>query len=138
MKAERCISYLTIENKGGIPTEMRAKLSDWIFGCDVCQEVCPFNARALEARWPEFRPERGAGPWVSLQEIFEIENQATFQKKFGHTPLSRPKRRGLRGDACVAAGNSGDRSLVPFLEKFAGDADPLLKDHALWALSQLS
>jgi epoxyqueuosine reductase len=138
LKSDKCISYLTIENKGWIPREMRARMSDWIFGCDVCQEVCPFNARAYQTRWPEFESTHGVGPWMSLQGIFSVGDQPSFKKKWGHTPLSRSKRRGLVRNACVAAGNSGDESLVPSLRGLIDDAEPLVRGHAVWALAQLA
>lgn len=137
LRANKCISYLTIENKGSIPIEMRAQLGDWLFGCDVCQEVCPFNARSFETRWPELKADRGVGPWVPLQEILELPVE-NFKARFGNTPLSRPKRRGLVRNACVAAGNSGDGSLAPALEKLISDPEPLVREHAAWALERLS
>jgi epoxyqueuosine reductase len=137
LNAERCIAYQTIENKGMIPREMRPSMGDWLFGCDVCQEVCPFNARAFETRWPEFKPEEGVGPWVSLSDIFHIANQAAFKEKWGHTPLSRPKRKGLVRNACIVAANSKCENLVPDIENLLLDGEPIIRAHALWALSQL-
>ena len=138
VKSERCISYLNIENKGWIPTEMRPRLSDWIFGCDVCQEVCPFNARAFKSRWPEFESDQGAGPWVSLKEMLSIPDQPAFKKRWGHTPLARPKRRGLLRNALVVAGNSRDGNLIPSILALLEDSEPILRGHAFWALNQLS
>ncbi len=138
LKSEKCISYLTIENKGWIPREMRTSIGDWIYGCDVCQDVCPFNARAKETTWPEFQADKGVGPWMSLKEIFSLTDQAGFKKQWGHTPLVRAKRKGLVRNACVVAGNSGDESLAPVLENLLGDAEPLVRGHAAWALSRLA
>ncbi|MCG3204533.1 MAG: Epoxyqueuosine reductase [Elusimicrobia bacterium] len=138
LRAEKCISYLTIENKGAIPLDLRSKMGDWIFGCDICQEVCPFNAAAFETRWPEFKADQGVGPWISLKEIFEMDNETKFKNRLSVTPLSRPKRRGLIRNACVVAGNSGDRSLIPALRKLAMDSEQLIAEHAAWALERLA
>lgn len=138
LRADKCIAYLTIENKGWIPIEMRPRIGDWIFGCDVCQDVCPFNARAFETRWPEFRAENGAGAWVSLKDILSVPDPRAFKAKWGRTPFSRAKRKGLLRNACVVAGNSGDDRLLPFLEPLRQDPEPLLRGHALWAMSRLA
>ncbi|OVE77341.1 tRNA epoxyqueuosine(34) reductase QueG, partial [bacterium F11] len=138
LQSDRCISYLTIENKGFIPREMRSKLDDWIFGCDVCQDVCPYNTKAFETRWPEFQANRGTGPWISLREIFEVGDQATFKKKWGLTPLNRAKRKGLLRNACVVAGNSEEDNLVPYLINLLDDPEPMVRGHALWGLSKLT
>lgn len=138
LRADKCIAYLTIENKGAIPAAMRPRLGDWLFGCDVCQDVCPFNARAIETRWPEFRADRGAGAWIALPEVLSISDQAQFVKKWGGSPLSRAKRRGLVRNACVAAGNSSDETLVPFLIPLLTDAEPIVRSHAAWAVNRLA
>jgi epoxyqueuosine reductase len=128
---------LTIENKGWIDRGLRPLMRDWIFGCDVCQEVCPYNARAFETKWPEFSPSNGAGAWISLVEVLSSD-EATFRARWGHTPLSRPKRRGLIRNACVVAGNSGDDALVPSLRSLLRDPEPIIRGHAFWGLSQLN
>ena len=135
LDARKCISYLTIENKGWIDRDRRSQMGDWIFGCDVCQEVCPFNARALETKWPEFAPSQGAGAWVSLREVLGSDEKS-FRARWGHTPLSRPKRRGLVRNACVVAGNSGDETLVENLFALLSDGEPVIRGHALWALAR--
>ncbi len=137
LRSDKCIAYLTIENKGSIPVDMRDKLGDWIFGCDVCQDVCPFNARAYETRWPEFLPDRGVGAWVSLEEILGVPDQKKFKEKWGRTPFSRAKRKGLIRNACVAAGNSGDKNLLQPLKFLEQDAEPVVREHAAWAIRQL-
>ena len=111
-------------------------MGDWLFGCDVCQEVCPYNARAMETKWPEFAPSQGAGAWVSVAEVLACD-EASFRATWGHTPLSRSKRRGLVRNACVVAGNGGDASLVNTLVPLLDDAEPIVRGHALWALNQL-
>jgi epoxyqueuosine reductase len=137
LNAGRCISYLTIENKGPIARELRAAVGDWIFGCDLCQDVCPFNARAFDTRWPELRAERGAGAWLGLDDVLRLD-AAAFKARFAETPLARSKRRGLLRNACVVAGNSGDERLAPSLEDLTADREPLARGHALWALARLS
>jgi epoxyqueuosine reductase len=137
LDAQKCIAYLTIENKRWVDRSMREKMGDWVFGCDKCQDVCPFNARALESRWPEFRAERGVGPWIRLSDILSTKTTAEFKARWGHTPLSRPKRYGLVRNACIAAGNSQDESLVPVLEDLLSDDEAVVRGHALWALSRL-
>ncbi len=137
LNANKCISYLTIENKGWIPAEMRAAVGDWIFGCDICQDVCPFNARAFDTRWPELRAERGAGAWLKIDEILGLD-AAGFKARFGATPLSRSKRRGLVRNACVVAGNSGDASLSAPLESLLSDGEPVIRGHALAGLARLA
>jgi epoxyqueuosine reductase len=149
--ANFCISYLTIENKGGIPVELRAKLGQWVFGCDICQEVCPYNQRPPETPWPEFRPESGAGHYLYLPDLLSIKDEVQFHARFGHTPLRRPKRRGLLRNGLVVLGNelsklrsaSSDRGdemipqVVAQLRAFiAGEEDPMLREHAEWALNQ--
>src|SRR5207248_3254981 len=128
---------LTIENKGEIPIALRSSVGDWVFGCDVCQDVCPFNARAFETRWPEFRADHGASAWVSLKEILSVADEAELKQRWGHTPFRRAKRRGLLRNACVAAGNSGDASLIPVLENLLKDPEPLVRNHAEWGRAQL-
>lgn len=137
LNANKCIAYLTIENKGAVPREMRPPMGDWVFGCDVCQDVCPFNARAKETQWPEFNADRGVGPWISLREILDIPDPSAFKNKWGKTPLSRAKRQGMIRNACVAAGNSGQESMVPLLRNCAADDNPMIRGHAVWALSRL-
>ena len=137
LNANKCISYLTIENKGWIAREMRAGVGDWIFGCDICQDVCPFNARAFDTRWPELRAERGAGAWISVGDVLSL-GAREFNQRFGPTPLSRAKRRGLVRNACVVAGNSGDDALSPALETLLADAEPVVRGHALDGLARLS
>jgi len=87
----KCIAYLTIENKGWVPRDIRPALSDWVFGCDICQDVCPFNSSAYDTRWPEFRADRGVGPWVSLKEILSVPDQPSFKKKWGGDAIQPPQ-----------------------------------------------
>lgn len=137
LNSSKCISYLTIENKGWIPIEIREKIGDWIFGCDLCQDVCPFNTLPFETRWPELKSDQGVGAWIDLKKIFNLKDQSQFKTEFSGTPLLRSKRKGLVRNGLVVAGNSGDQSLIPFVENLIDDAEPLVRAHALWAYSKL-
>jgi len=138
LDSRRCISYLTIENKGVIPRELRKGLGEWIFGCDVCQDVCPFNRFSSDTLWPELRPEAGAGPRLNLVELLSIATDAEFRARFRGTPLTRPKRKGLLRNAAVVAANVGCTAAVTALvERIEHDQEPLIRSHSLWALSQL-
>ncbi|MDQ4127826.1 MAG: tRNA epoxyqueuosine(34) reductase QueG, partial [Actinomycetota bacterium] len=137
--ARLCISYLTIENKGEIPRGLRKQVGDRVFGCDVCQEVCPYNkTRASRSRWPEFSAEAGAGPYLEIEDILGIRTDEEFEGRFEGTPLTRPGRAGLLRNCCVAAGNLRLRSAVPALVRALGeDPSPLVRGHAAWALGEI-
>ncbi|OGR87737.1 MAG: hypothetical protein A3A86_02590 [Elusimicrobia bacterium RIFCSPLOWO2_01_FULL_60_11] len=138
LDARRCISYWTIENKGGIPVDMRAGIGDWIFGCDICQEVCPYNGLSRDTKWKDFLPQAGAGPHLSLLEMLSMGSDEEFKKRFAGTPIMRAKRMGLLRNACVVAGNQRFKEAGPALEKIEKGRDPLLAEHARWALAVLS
>jgi len=139
LDSRRCISYLTIENKGAIPRELRAGMGEWLFGCDICQEVCPFNRFAADTNWQEFRPEYGAGQKLDLVDLLSIDSDEAFRARFKGTPLTRPKRRGLLRNAAVVAANIGCTAAVPvLLERVSHDPEPLIRSHALWALAHLA
>jgi epoxyqueuosine reductase len=137
--ARLCISYLTIENKGGIPRGLRKALGDWTFGCDVCQEVCPYNKRkATRTRWPEFSAGSGTGPYLKITEALGIRTDEEFKDRFGETPLTRPGRAGLLRNCCVAAGNLKLREAIPALVRaLREDTSPLVRGHAAWALGEI-
>jgi epoxyqueuosine reductase len=138
LDSRKCISYLTIENKSAIPLELRPGVGDWIFGCDVCQDVCPFNRFASQTKWPEFQPEAGAGPRLDLVEVLSIAGDEQFRERFRGTPLTRPRRRGLLRNAAIVAANVGAIGAVPSLiDRIETDPEPLIRSHALWALGQL-
>ena len=99
LDANRCISYLTIENKAEIPEELKSKLNGWVFGCDICQEVCPYNARSKPTAVKDFRPEEGVGPWLDLEKVAALKSDVEFRAAFKDTPLLRPKRTGLQRNA---------------------------------------
>jgi epoxyqueuosine reductase len=138
LDSRRCISYLTIENKGMIDRDLRQGLGEWIFGCDVCQEVCPFNRFSSDTAWPELQPESGAGSRLDLAEILSISTDEEFRARFRGTPLLRSKRRGLLRNAAVVAANIGCTAAVPALvDRILNDPEPLIRSHAFWALSRL-
>jgi epoxyqueuosine reductase len=136
LDASRCISYLTIELKGPIRGELRPKTGDWVFGCDVCQQVCPWNQRFAK---PEGDP--AFAPWPSVPRpnlISEITLTAQeFNLKFKGSPVKRAKRRGYLRNVAVALGNTGDAQAVPALVKALRDGEPFVRGHAAWALGQI-
>ncbi len=138
LDSRKCISYLTIENKGEIPRELRARVGEWVFGCDVCQDVCPFNRFASDTAWPELRPEAGVGARLDLAELLSLATNEQFRARFRGSALLRPKRRGLLRNAAIVAANIGATRAVPALvERIESDPEPLIRSHALWALAQL-
>jgi epoxyqueuosine reductase len=137
LDARRCLSYLTIELRSSIPRELRPLLGNHIFGCDVCQEVCPWNRRlARPTVEPAFqpRPDQVAPSLLSLLSLTEAE----FQARFAGTSIMRTKRRGLLRNVAVALGNSGDPAAVPALTQALADPEPLVREHVAWALGQLN
>ncbi len=137
--ARLCISYLTIENAGEIPRELREKVGDWAFGCDICQEVCPYNKRkAQRSRWPEFSEEAGTGPYLDIASVLAIRGEEEFEERFAGTPLTRPGRAGMLRNCCVSAGNQRRPEYVPHLAGcLAEDESALVRGHAAWALGRI-
>jgi epoxyqueuosine reductase len=133
--ATRCISYLTIELRGPIPHELRPMLGDRVFGCDVCQDVCPWNRATRPAGWPELigPPEAALPP---LADLLALDDEA-FRARYRHTPLWRTKRRGLLRNAAVALGNVGTIADLPALARALSDPEPLVRGHAAWAIGQI-
>lgn len=136
LDARRCISYLTIELRGPIPDDLRSDLGAWAFGCDVCQEVCPWNRKAPAGREPLSQP-RPELESLDLVEVLGMDD-AEFRRRFRHTALWRTKRRGLLRNAAMVLGNIGDRSALPVLEKALGDSEPLVREAAQWAVEQIT
>ncbi len=134
LDARKCISYLTIETKTAFPLELRGKVGDWLFGCDVCQDVCPWNRNAGE-RATAFPadPTLAALDAIAVLELTDEE----FRRRFRATPLARPKRNGLRRNAAFVLGNTGDTHALPALECAAKDPDPTVRDAAEWAKFQI-
>jgi len=135
LDATRCISYLTIEKRGEIPEELRAGMGRHVFGCDICQDVCPWNRKAPAGKEPELspRPELVSPPLGWLGEITQEE----FAEKLSGSPVRRAKFSGLRRNVVFAMGNSGQPRFVPVLEKLSNDTDPVVAEHAKWALQRL-
>jgi epoxyqueuosine reductase len=135
LDATRCISYLTIELREAMPEDLRAGIGDWLFGCDVCQEVCPWNRRAPESPEPAFQPADGANP-VDLLPLFAMSDEE-FRARFRRTPLWRSKRRGILRNAAIVLGNQRCQNAVPALERGLHDAEPLVREACAWALEQI-
>jgi len=133
--AGRCISYLTIENKGEIPPELRAKTGEWVFGCDICQMVCPWNGRGERGPDPAFEPRPDVPAPDLISEIALTPQE--FNRRFKDSPVQRARRRGYRRNVAVALGNSGHPAALPALEKAARDKEALVREHAQWAVKQL-
>jgi epoxyqueuosine reductase len=135
LDARRCISYLTIELKGPIPLELRSAIGDRIFGCDDCLAICPWNrfARAGDLMRTHARAELARPDLLALLSL----DDAGFKRRFDGTPMLRTKRRGLLRNVCVALGNIGDETALPALEKAAANPDPLISEHARWAIEQI-
>ena len=135
LDARLCISYLTIEKRGEIPEGLRAHMGPHVFGCDICQDVCPWNRKAPATAAPEFQPREGlVNP--ALDWLAEMQ-QEEFRSVFRASPIRRTKLSGLRRNAVVAMGNSGNTKFLPTLKRLAEDPDPIVAKHALWALNKL-
>jgi epoxyqueuosine reductase len=134
----RCISYQTIENRGVIPLEMRPLIGDWVFGCDICQDVCPVNRKASEAHQP-IQTAEAVGPSgeLDLAELLALSDEE-FRSRFQGTSIMRAKRLGLQRNACVALGNNRDEAGVPALVSTLTTAEALVRGHAAWALGQIA
>jgi epoxyqueuosine reductase len=136
LDARRCISYLTIELRGPIPPELRAPLGDWVFGCDICQEVCPWNRKAPPSAEPAFQPREDLES-IDLVELLGLSEEA-FRLHFRGTALTRAKRRGLLRNAAIVLGNQGDPAALPALERALDDPEPLVREAARWAIEQIT
>jgi epoxyqueuosine reductase len=136
LDARLCVSYLTIELKGPIPVNLRPAIGRRIFGCDDCLAACPWNRFAREGALlrQHLRPDLAA---PDLLELLSLD-EAAFNARFAGTPILRCKWRGLRRNVCVALGNVGDRSALPALANAAQDPDPLVAEHAAWAVEQVA
>ena len=135
LDARLCISYLTIEKRGEIPEELRSGIGRHVFGCDICQDVCPWNRKAPVTNAAEFQPREGlVNP--ALDWLAEMKDEE-FRQRFRNSPIRRTKLSGLRRNAVVALGNSGDKKCVPTLESLIEDRDTVVARHAKWALEQL-
>jgi epoxyqueuosine reductase len=133
LDAKRCISYLTIELKTDIPIELRDKLGEWAFGCDMCQMVCPWNRFAGEGD-PAFEDKDPPHP---LTEELTLTPQA-FNQRFKRTPIQRAKRRGYLRNVAVVLGNIGDMRALPVLQNALNDNEPIIREHAQWAIDKIN
>ena len=134
LDARRCISYLTIEHRGDLPPEWRSAVSDWIFGCDVCQEVCPWNRKAAPTREPAFAAEEPLG---ALEALLALDETA-FRARFRGTAITRAKRAGLLRNVALALGNRGDTQSRNALRAALEDHDESVRRTAAWALDRLA
>jgi epoxyqueuosine reductase len=140
LDARKCISYLTIELRESIPESYRAPMGEWLFGCDICQEVCPFNRprahqplRAQPTQEPRLKPR----PLPRLHDILTMD-ESQFADRFRSSAIKRAKWRGLIRNALIVAGNKGDPTLRPLIERYCQHHDPVLRETAQWALARLA
>lgn len=137
LDSRRCISYLTIELKGAIPTELRSKIGNLVFGCDICQEVCPWNMRFAPPHGDSKFAPRENVPIVDLQSELSLSPHE-FNAKFKGSPIKRTKRRGYLRNVAVALGNAGNSSAIPALKNaLLNDPEPLVRSHSAWALAKI-
>ena len=135
LNASKCISYLTIEHRGLIPHDLSDQMQDWIFGCDACQIVCPWNRKAETDVLIEFQPS-DIDEKTSLEHWLTID-ESNFRKLYRHTPFWRTKLSGMQRNAMIAAANSGRVDLLPIIENFATSIDEVLQATSLWCLAKL-
>ena len=132
--APRCISYLTIECRGPIPRHLRPLVGDWVFGCDICQEVCPVNRDVTGAKMQELK--RTGFSALELVPLLTMTHEE-FAARFRNTPIKRAKLVGLQRNACIALGNIGDWRAIPALGRAMWQCEPLVRGHAAWALGRI-
>ena len=144
LDSTKCISYLTIEQKGDIPVKLRPLVGELVYGCDICQDVCPFNVKfAQELKEPAFAPRAALGSAQCLKDTRTLArdllavSEAEFSAAFKGSPMKRAKRRGLARNAAVALGNVGTAEDEPALEATLTHDEPLVREHAAWALARL-
>lgn len=136
LDARKCIAYLNIELRDRpVPIELREGMGDWLFGCDICQEVCPWNRKSPPSSAPEFAPRADLNP-ADARALLRL-SESEFRARFRGTPLDRPKRAGLLRNAAIVLGNSGAQSSIPPLVKALADPDPLVRGAAAWGLGRL-
>lgn len=141
LDARLCISYLTIELRGSIPESLRGMVGNRVFGCDICQEVCPWNdgvpvgeLSGLAARWGGATPPETMIDWA--EELLNLSDDQ-FRSRYGQTALARPGREGLLRNLCVGLGNSGDHTALPVVMRCFDEKSPIVREHAAWALARL-
>ena len=136
LDARRCVSYLTIELRSDIPAELRPGVGDWLYGCDICQEVCPWNSKAPLSSEPAFDPSPGQES-LELAPLFSLDDEA-FRRRFRRSPLWRAKRRGLLRNAAIVLGNQRCGEALPALVVGLADAEPLVRAACGWAIGQIA
>ncbi len=137
LESKNCISYLTIENKEEIPGKLRKQVGNWIFGCDVCQEACPWNKKSSKSPEQTLFDPMDEFPLVNLESVSPLSPEE-FNRKFIDHPIKRTKRKGFYRNLCVVLGNTHSPRFIPFLEKILNqETDPLIINHAQWALDQI-
>lgn len=136
LNATKCISYLTIELRGSIPEELREPMAQLIYGCDICQDVCPWNVRFGRDSTPDLLNPRSDLDAPDFRGLLALDDDG-FRTVFQKSPVKRTKRRGLARNIAVAMGNSGDANYIPDLERAALDPEPVVREHAEWALKKL-
>jgi len=135
LDARRCIAYLTIELRDQIPTDLRDGVGNWLFGCDLCQDVCPWNRKAPVTSEPAFQPQPDLHP-ADAVTILKI-SESDFIARFEQTPLGRPGWEGLRRNAAIVLGNSDDAAVIPDLVKCLDDPSLLVREAVEWAIEKL-
>ena len=135
LDSRRCISYLTIELRGPIPENLRQPMGDWLFGCDICQEVCPWNRKAPPGLEPALQPRDDLISMDLLQLLTLSEEQ--FRERFRGTALIRTKRQGLLRNAAIVLGNQEDPSALPALRIALSDSDRIIREAARWAIERI-
>lgn len=136
LDSNKCIAYLTIEKRGSIPEGLREGMGHHVFGCDICQDVCPWNRKAPTSTAPEFEPRSGlVNP--ALDWLGEMSAEQ-FREVFRGSPIRRTKRSGLRRNAAIAMGNSGNKEFLPLLALMASDEDEIVRESAVWARNRLT
>ena len=135
LNASRCISYFTIEKRGAIPEEMRPKIGGHVFGCDICQDVCPWNRKAPVSANPALQPD----PELVHPQLSSLARMdaAEFRRRFRGSPISRSKHSGLLRNVAIAMGNSGNPELIPELKRLSESGDEAVAEHARWAIGRL-
>ena len=135
INASRCLSYFTTESRGEIPLELRDTLGNRVFGCDSCQEVCPFNKDVPETAEPLFKPQKNLMS-MPLEKLIILASEE-FSKRFRNSAIKRVKRNGLLQNSIVAMGNSGNAKFIRLLKRMSEELNPMLQEHSMWAIEKI-
>lgn len=137
LDAKRCISYLTIEHKGWIDHTLRPLIGNWVYGCDICQDVCPWQRFSIPTDEQTFYPADMNYTAPKLLDLLQLTTD-TFREQYQHSPIYRIRRHRLVRNACIAVGNWGDQIAIPYLETLLDDEHPIVRGHSAWALAQIT